>query len=291
LGSPEERLAMGNERVWTGDRPTGWERGDAGVTRRRLVAGAAAGSLVLAGYGGASSAAARKRPQIVVPRFNVFDDAPYTDHFPSGDSQATLYVSPDGVINAAALKATRTHSYHYEFPDDEPIVMARGSTTVSVIGGETFTLQTGDMAYFRNGIDTDITEYEDFLDLGLYLLIPRTKAPDDTAVPHFNVYDDARYKPTHQPGVSEALLYQSPDGRIRTSGLRSQNTKRRTYKYRTDQQIYIFEGSMKVSVHGGETFELGVGDMAYFTKGIVADISRSTDFLEFVVFLDPPLTP
>jgi uncharacterized cupin superfamily protein len=280
---------MGSERTSAGDQPSRGERFDAGVTRRGLVAGAAgaAGSLVLARYGGVSYAAARKSPT-VVPRFNVFDNAIYPKPM-GGNTQANLYVSPNRVIHAAALKATKTNSYHYKFPDDEPIVLARGATKVSVIGGDTFTLTTGDMAYFRNGIDTNIIEYKGFIDLGLYLLIDRTKAPGDTAVPRFNIHDHSRYKPTGQPGVSEALLYRSPDGKIKTSGLRSKKTKKRTHEYRTDEQIYIFDGSMKVSVHGGETFELGVGDMAYFRTGLVADISKSTDFLEFVVSMKVPL--
>ena len=80
-----------------------------------------------------------------------------------GGSEAIIYRSPDGRRVAAAFRESGRASLTYPF--DEFLVVTSGSVTMSVRGGETFTLRTGDVAYLRQGLTVDMEFSADFSDV------------------------------------------------------------------------------------------------------------------------------
>lgn len=80
-----------------------------------------------------------------------------------GGSEAIIYRSPDGRRVAAAFRESGRASFTYPF--DEFLVVTSGSVTMSVRGGETFTLRTGDVAYLRQGLTVDMEFSADFSDV------------------------------------------------------------------------------------------------------------------------------
>lgn len=80
-----------------------------------------------------------------------------------GGKEAIIYRSPDGRRVAAAFHESGSPSFTYPF--DEFLVVTSGSVTVHVHGGSTFSLQKGDVAYFREGMSVDFRFSEDFSDI------------------------------------------------------------------------------------------------------------------------------
>jgi uncharacterized cupin superfamily protein len=80
-----------------------------------------------------------------------------------GGREAIIYRSPDGKRVAAAFQESGSPSFTYPF--DEFLVVTSGSVTVHVHGGSTFSLQKGDVAYFREGMSVDFRFSDDFSDI------------------------------------------------------------------------------------------------------------------------------
>jgi len=80
-----------------------------------------------------------------------------------GGKEAVIYRSPDGTRVAAAFHESGSATFTYPF--DEFLVVTSGSVTISVHGGSTFTLATGDVAYLREGMTVDFRFSHDFSDI------------------------------------------------------------------------------------------------------------------------------
>ncbi len=100
---------------------------------------------------------------------------------------------------------------------------------------------------------------------------------DVTTVHRTNIRD-AKWTPYPDFGGAEFVLYRSPDGRRVAAAW--QEAGQHTFTYPFDEFVYVVRGSAKVAVHGGETFELVEGDLAYFTEGVTVDFDMSDDFMD-----------
>jgi uncharacterized cupin superfamily protein len=84
-------------------------------------------------------------------------------------------------------------------------------------------------------------------------------------------------------GGAEAILYRSPDGKRVAAAFRESG--KATFTYPFDEFLYVTSGSVKVRVHGGETFELATGDVAYFLEGTTVDFDFSSDFSDVTMLV------
>lgn len=53
-----------------------------------------------------------------------------------------------------------------------------------------------------------------------------------------------------------------------------------------DEFLFVTEGSIKMEVHGGESFVLGKGDVMVMKKGQTITFECSDDFANVAVFMD-----
>lgn len=86
----------------------------------------------------------------------------------------------------------------------------------------------------------------------------------DTSAPHFNVHATA-FEPLPEFGGSKAILYKSPDGRRVAGSFRESGTHRLVMPF--DEFLYVVGGGVKITIEGGESFELTVGDACYLRQG------------------------
>jgi uncharacterized cupin superfamily protein len=100
---------------------------------------------------------------------------------------------------------------------------------------------------------------------------------------------DAEYEDHEEFGGSEWVFYRSPDGTRVAAAFRESG--RHTFEYPFDEFVYVLRGHTTVTVHGGETFVLSAGDVAYFLEGMTVDFDMSDDF-EDITFLvsDKPVS-
>lgn len=104
----------------------------------------------------------------------------------------------------------------------------------------------------------------------------------DTTVPRFNVFT-ADYEPSPEWGGHKKFLYESPDGN-RKAGSFKEFGKYTVYMPR-DEFFYIIAGSTEVTVEGGESFKLVVGDCVYFRKGMTIHFDHDKDFHDVAVLM------
>ena len=94
---------------------------------------------------------------------------------------------------------------------------------------------------------------------------------------------DAHWVKTPEFGGGECVFYRSPD---RTRVVAAfQESGAHTFEYPFDEFAYVLKGSAKVSVHGGESFSIGPGDVLYVEEGTVIDFEMSDDFEDITMLV------
>jgi uncharacterized cupin superfamily protein len=91
---------------------------------------------------------------------------------------------------------------------------------------------------------------------------------------------DLHWVPLPAFGGQEAIIHRSADGKRVAAAFRESGKSSFTYPF--DEFLVVTSGSLTVHVHGGETFTLRQGDVAYFHQGTAVDF-------EFSNFYDVPL--
>lgn len=102
------------------------------------------------------------------------------------------------------------------------------------------------------------------------------------ATPRFNVHTVQR-QPYPDWNGEKAILHVSKDGRIVAGSFKEEGTQQVVMPF--DQFIYVVAGRMKVSVEGGDTFEMGPGDCCFVFKGDTITYEQSDGFLDITVLI------
>lgn len=110
----------------------------------------------------------------------------------------------------------------------------------------------------------------------------------DTSAPHFNVHT-AAYDPLPEYGGSKAILYQSSDGTRIAGSFRESGTHQLLMPF--DEFIYVVAGAVKITVEGGTSFQLSVGDACYLKQGQNVTFEMTPDFHDVTVLIsDAPIS-
>lgn len=96
-----------------------------------------------------------------------------------------------------------------------------------------------------------------------------------TDVPRGRV-EDFNWVSLPQFGGSEAIIYRSPDGKRVAAAFKESGKV--TFTYSFDEFFYVTSGHIKITVHGGPTFEVKQGEVAYMREGQTVDFDFSKDF-------------
>ena len=80
-----------------------------------------------------------------------------------GGFQSILYASPDGRRLAGSFKEKGSHTIMMPF--DEFIFVIAGTTSITVIGGDSLTLGPGQCCYLREGQEVSFEMSDDFHDV------------------------------------------------------------------------------------------------------------------------------
>lgn len=105
---------------------------------------------------------------------------------------------------------------------------------------------------------------------------------DDKTIPHFNVHT-TKFDPLPEFGGSQAVLYKSSDGTRLAGSFRESGTHSLTMPF--DEFIYIVGGGVKITVEGGETIEMTVGDACYLRQGQKVTFEMTDDFHDVTVLM------
>lgn len=100
--------------------------------------------------------------------------------------------------------------------------------------------------------------------------------------PHFNVHSTT-FEPLPEFGGSKAILYKSPDGRRVAGSFRESGTHRLVMPF--DEFIYVVGGGVKITIGGGETFDMAVGDSCYLRQGQDVVFEMTDDFHDVTVLM------
>lgn len=112
--------------------------------------------------------------------------------------------------------------------------------------------------------------------------------PEDLAVLHLNV-NTAEFAPLPEFGGAEAVLHRSPDGTRLAGSFHHSGSHTTTMEY--DEFFYVVDGHATLTVHGGEKYELAVGDACYLRQGLTIDFDYSDDFHDVAVLMsDTPIS-
>lgn len=104
----------------------------------------------------------------------------------------------------------------------------------------------------------------------------------DASVPRFNVHT-ASFDPSPEWGGYKKFLYESPDGARKAGSFKESGRFVETMPF--DEFIFVVGGSTKVSIEGGETFELVAGDCCYLRKGLTVTFDHAPDFHDVAVLM------
>lgn len=99
---------------------------------------------------------------------------------------------------------------------------------------------------------------------------------------HFSM-KDARWDKYPDFGGAEWVIYRSPDGKRVAAAW--QESGKHTFTYPFDEFVYVVKGRAKVKVHGGESFEIVEGDVAYFEEGMTVDFEMSDGFTDVTMLV------
>lgn len=100
-------------------------------------------------------------------------------------------------------------------------------------------------------------------------------------VPHFNVHT-ASYEPLPEFGGSQAVLYQSDDGRRLAGSFRESGTHTLVLPF--DEFMYLVAGTCTITVDG-DSFDMAVGDCCYLRQGQQVTFVMSDDFHDVTVLI------
>ena len=104
----------------------------------------------------------------------------------------------------------------------------------------------------------------------------------DKKIPYFNVHT-TKFDPLPEFGGSQAILYKSSDGKRLAGSFRESGTHTITMPF--DEFIYIVAGGAKISVEGGDTVDLKVGDCCYLRQGQKVTFEMTDDFHDVTVLI------
>lgn len=104
----------------------------------------------------------------------------------------------------------------------------------------------------------------------------------DGHVPRFNV-STAAYEPLPEFGGSQAVLYTSPDGKRLAGSFKESGTHTMVMPF--DEFVYVLAGSCRITVEGGDSLEVGVGDCCYLREGMNVTWEMSDDFHDVTVLI------
>lgn len=104
----------------------------------------------------------------------------------------------------------------------------------------------------------------------------------DVHAPHFDVHT-TDFDPLPEFGGSKAILYHSPDRTRLAGSFRESGTHRMTMPF--DEFIYVIAGGVKITIAGGETFDLAVGGACYLKQGQDVLFEMTDDFHDVTVLI------
>ncbi|KAH7356369.1 hypothetical protein BKA66DRAFT_562625 [Pyrenochaeta sp. MPI-SDFR-AT-0127] len=108
-----------------------------------------------------------------------------------------------------------------------------------------------------------------------------SQSPKD--VPHGR-WDSFPWIPFPEYGGSKSIIFRSEDGKIAAGAAKESGNA--TLTYPCDEFFYVTDGSVDMSLHGGESFTLVKGDFVYVRKGQTIDFKFSDDFANVAIFID-----
>lgn len=104
----------------------------------------------------------------------------------------------------------------------------------------------------------------------------------NASVPRFNV-NSVEWTSFPEFGGHEAILYKSEDGTRLAGSFREAG--KHTMVMPFDEFMYLIAGTVRISVEGGDSFELGVGDCCYLRQGMTVTFEMSDDFHDVTVLI------
>lgn len=108
----------------------------------------------------------------------------------------------------------------------------------------------------------------------------KNQAPVD--VPH-GPLSSFKWVDLREFGGKEAIIYRSPDAKRVAAAF--QESGKATFTYPFDEFLVVTSGTAKIVVHGGQTIELGKGDVAYLREGTTVDFDFSEDFSDITCLM------
>lgn len=105
---------------------------------------------------------------------------------------------------------------------------------------------------------------------------------ETNAIKHFDVHT-TDYHPMPEFGGSQAVLYQSVDGKRIAGSFKESGRHTLTMAY--DEFLYVITGSATISIHGGERYEVSAGGACYLREGSIVDFEMSPDFHDVAVLI------
>lgn len=105
---------------------------------------------------------------------------------------------------------------------------------------------------------------------------------ENATVPYFNVHT-ADYEPAPEVNGFKRWLYESPDGLRRAGSFKESGRFELVMPF--DEFMYVVAGSTKVSVQGGENFELTAGGCCFLRRGLTVAFETSADYHDVCVFM------
>lgn len=118
--------------------------------------------------------------------------------------------------------------------------------------------------------------------LGAVLGVAWSTSVAPVKVPHGKP-SDFEWVPLPEFGGREAIIHRSPDGKRVAAAF--EESGEATFTYPFDEFLVVTSGSVNVRVHGGESFELTKGEVAYFTEGTTVDLKFSKDFSDITCLM------
>jgi uncharacterized cupin superfamily protein len=113
------------------------------------------------------------------------------------------------------------------------------------------------------------------LTCGFLAISARADDLSPTDVPHGKL-EDFQWVPEPRVGGSQSIIYRSPDGKRVAIAFKERG--KGTYTFPFDEFFYVISGSMKVHVHGGQTFAVKEGEVCYMREGMTVDWEADKDF-------------
>ncbi len=99
----------------------------------------------------------------------------------------------------------------------------------------------------------------------------------------YGQWDAFPWQPLPEYNGSKSIYYRSKDRKVVAAAAKEDG--KATLTYPCDEFFFVTKGWVKLSVHGGETFTLSEGDVAYFYKGTTVDIECGGDYTNLAILI------